>query len=280
MTYLELIKKCEKQAKLAKMDVGAIKWMFFYSDFHIGYTHLNEVVDNQIAEQFQQYVNLYIHDKMPPQYILKKACFYGYDFYVDEHVFIPRNETEQLVEECILRIDRYFENQPIEVADVCCGSGIIGITIKKEVDNAHVLLCDINEKAIEIVQKNATQLQVKVDTEVGDFITPLLQKKVQYDVLICNPPYIRNDAILDEIVVEHEPNNALFGGVDGLDFYRIIFEHFEELIKEKGFMAFEFGYDQKAELKALIEEKLPQYRYEFLKDYASLDRMLFIYKGF
>ena len=81
------------------------------------------------------------------------------------------------------------------------------------------------------------------------------------------------------MVVDHEPNIALFGGVDGLDFYRIIFKHFDEIINDHGFMGFEFGYDQKELLEELVKKTFPNYKYEFLKDYNKLYRMLFIYKN-
>lgn len=279
MNYNQLIKEFENKVKEANLEVNAVKWMFFYSGFNVGYSDLKNEVKEEHYNTFKKYIDLYINEKMPPQYILNKTCFYGYEYYVDENVFIPRNETEQLVEETILRIDRFYEDENIDLADVCCGSGVIGVTLKKEVENAKVIMCDINEKAIEIVNKNAKYLDADVKTLVGDFITPLLDNNYKFDVLVCNPPYIKNDEILDEMVVNHEPNNALFGGVDGLDFYKIIFDHYDDLIKEKGFMSFEFGYDQKDLLEKLIKEKLPNYKYEFLKDYAGLDRMLFIYKN-
>ena len=109
------------------------------------------------------------------------------------------------------------------------------------------------------------------------FIQPILQNSKQFDVIVCNPPYIKNSEKLESIVVDNEPNIALFGGIDGLDFYRIIFKNFDKIIKSHGFMAFEFGYDQRKLLEKLINESLP-YKYEFLKDYNNLDRMLFIYK--
>lgn len=279
MTYLQMIQEAEKKASLAQMEVNAIKWLFFYSDFAVPYHHLSLPVPLKVYESFMEMVDLYLLKKMPPQYILHKTCFYGYDFYVDENVFIPRMETEQLVEETILRIDQYFENQSLTIADVCCGSGVIGLTMKKEVEHAKVYLCDINPKAIEIVNKNAKNLKVHVTTLCGDFIQPLLEKNLTFDVLVCNPPYIKNQEILDEMVMNYEPHNTLFGGEDGLDFYRIIFKHASILLNKKAMMAFEFGYDQKEALEALIQKELPEFRYEFLKDYAGLDRMVFLFKN-
>ena len=272
-----MIQHFEHQAQKKNLEEHAIKWLFFYSDFFVGYEHLNDTVDENIYQKFAQMVDLYLEKNIPPQYILHKTYFYGYEFYVDENVFIPRNETEQLVEETIYRIDDFF-NTPITIGDICCGSGAIGITLKKEIQDAEVYLCDISLKAMDIVNKNAQSLGVVVHRLVGNMIQPLLDQKLTFDVIVCNPPYIKNHEKLESIVVDHEPNIALFGGEDGLDFYRILFEYFDVLMKKRGFMALEFGYDQKAALEKLLKEKLPQYRYEFLKDYANLDRMLFIYK--
>lgn len=276
-TYLDLIKDNEKKALTANMEVGAIKWMFFYADFKIEYYQLSEVANDDIVNTFNEMVDKYINQKIPPQYILNKASFFGYDYYVDENVFIPRPETEQLVEETIYRIDERYPNINLKIADVCCGSGVIGITLKKEIDNSIVTLCDISEKAINIVKKNAQNLKADITTLIGDFINPLLENNLKFNVLVCNPPYIKNKEKLDAMVVDHEPNIALFGGLDGLDFYRRIFAAFDLLIEENGMMAFEFGYDQKDDLEKLVKEMLPNKKYEFLKDYASLDRMLFIY---
>lgn len=279
MTYLAMIRQFEQKVRLADLEVHAVKWLFMNSDFYCGYSHLQDEVPKEIYEKFRKMIDLLIDKQVPPQYILNKAVFFGYDFYVDEHCFIPRPETEQLVEETIYRIDDTFSDKKnIRIADVCCGSGIIGITLKKEIASCEVTLCDISEKACEITRKNARSNQVEVEVLCGDFIHPLLEKKLQFDVLLCNPPYIRNHAVLEKMVVEHEPNIALFGGEDGLDFYRRIFKAFDDLIVPGGMMGFEFGYDQKAELENLIQQELKPTRYEFLKDYNQLDRMLFIYR--
>ncbi len=279
MNYAQMIQKAEKKAALENMEVSAIKWLFFYSDFAVPYHHLSDEVSDEIYQSFMKIVDLYVLLKKPPQYIVHRTCFFGYDFYVDENVFIPRPETEQLVEETILRIDQFFANQSIVLADVCCGSGVIGLTIKKEVFPSQVYLCDINPKAIEIVQQNAKKLDVQVFPLLGDFITPLLEKKLKFDVLVCNPPYIKNQEKLDDMVYNNEPHNALFGGDDGLDFYRILFDNAKDLLKERPMMAFEFGYDQKEALESLIQEKLFDFQYEFLKDYAGLYRMVFLFKN-
>ena len=279
-TYSKMIRDLEKKVLEASLEVHAVKWMFFNSDFFCGYAHLQDEADPQIVEKFTEMVDRYINENIPPQYILNKTFFFNYPFYVDNGCFIPRSETEQLVEETIYRIDDLFEGKSdLKIADVCCGSGAIGITLKKEIDNCSVYMCDVSPEAVNITKKNAKSLGADVVVECGDFITPILNQKLTFDVLLCNPPYIKNSEKLSSLVVDNEPNIALFGGEDGLDFYRIIFKHFDEIINDKGFMGFEFGYDQKELLEKLVLETFPKYKYEFLKDYNKLDRMLFIYKN-
>lgn len=277
-TYQKFIKDLEKKVLAANKEVNAVKWLFFNSSYFCGYSNLNNPVDKKCQEEFSLMIDKYINQNIPPQYILNKTFFFNYPFYVDNGCFIPRPETEQLVEETIYRIDDLFSNsKEIKIADVCCGSGAIGITLKKEIENSRVYMCDISSDAIAITKKNAVLLNADVEVECGDFITPIIEKKLKFDVLLCNPPYIKNDEKLSSLVVDNEPNIALFGGKDGLDFYRIIFKHFDEIINEHGFMAFEFGYDQKELLEKLVQQTF-NYKYEFLKDYNKLYRMLFIYK--
>lgn len=279
-TYSKLIRDLENKVAETELEVHAVKWMFLNSDFFCGYANLNQQASDEAIEKLTFMVNRYINEKIPPQYILNKTFFFDYEFYVDEGCFIPRPETEQLVEETIYRIDEMFEDKEhLKLADVCCGSGCIGITLRKEIENCSMFMCELSADAVNIARKNAASLNADVTIECGDFITPILEKKLTFDVLLCNPPYIKNDEKLAEMVVDHEPNMALFGGIDGLDFYRIIFKHFDEIILDGGFMGFEFGYDQKELLEALVKETFPNYRYEFLKDYNKLYRMLFIYKN-
>lgn len=280
MTYSKLIRDLEKKVSEAGLEVHAVKWMFFNSNLFCGYANLNKQADENTIIQLTKMVDKYINELVPPQYILNKTYFFNYPFYVDEGCFIPRPETEQLVEETIYRIDEMFENQKnINIADVCCGSGCIGITLSKEIENSNVFMCELSSKAIEITRKNAKLLDANVEIVQGDFINPILERKLKFDVLLCNPPYIKNSEKLDKMVVCHEPNMALFGGEDGLDFYRIIFKYFDELLNDKAFMGFEFGYDQKDDLEKLVKETFPLYKYEFLKDYSNVYRMLFIYKN-
>ena len=133
-TYSKMIKDFEKKVLDANLEVHAVKWMFFNSDLFCGYSNLNNEASEEVKEKFAKMIDRYINELVPPQYILNKTFFFNYPFYVDEGCFIPRPETEQLVEETIYRIDdlRNNEDKHLKIADVCCGSGAIGITLKKK----------------------------------------------------------------------------------------------------------------------------------------------------
>ena len=279
ITYNKMIKDFEKYVEQNNKEKATVKWLFMNCDFFCGYSHLNDLVDKNTYLKFQEMINKYVLEDIPPQYILNKTFFFNYSFYVDEGCFIPRPETEQLVEETIYRIDEVFQDNKIDIADVCSGSGAIGITLSKEIKNNQTYLFELSQDACNIAIKNAKNLDASVKVIQGDFINPIIENNLKFDVLLCNPPYIKNDEKLEKIVVEHEPKMALFGGKDGLDFYRIIFKQFDNIMKDKSFMGFEFGYDQKESLEKLVNELLPNYQYEFLKDYNKLYRMLFIYKN-
>jgi release factor glutamine methyltransferase len=136
---------------------------------------------------------------------------------------------------------------------------------------------DISEEALEKAKGNAETNGAKISFFAGDMVKPLIEAGRKYDVLICNPPYIPADEEMERSVVDFEPHVALFGGSDGLYFYRKIFERCRELLKEKAFMAFEMGWDQRERMSRLVEELLPEAKYEIVRDMNGKDRMLFVY---
>ena len=111
----------------------------------------------------------------------------------------------------------------------------------------------------------------------GDMLEPLIERNIKVDILISNPPYIPSDEAMEDSVVNYEPHVALFGGEDGLKFYRIIFEHAKKVLKDKAMMAFEMGYNQKEALSAEARKYFPDAKIEVIKDMSGKNRMLFIY---
>ena len=136
---------------------------------------------------------------------------------------------------------------------------------------------DISEEALVTARKNAENNEADITFTAGDMLKPLMEQGVKLDVLVSNPPYIPQEEVMEKSVVDFEPHVALFGGEDGLKFYRQIFADCRNVLKDKAFMAFEMGWDQRERMSALVEEMLPEARYEILQDMNGKDRMLFVY---
>ncbi len=232
------------------------------------------VYDNEEVgkkEQWEYFVNI---DKLakgvPLQHITHTQEFMKMDFYVDENVLIPRPDTEILVEE-VINIAKKMDKP--KILDLCTGSGAIAISIAKNVPNAEVYAIDISEKALDIASKNAQRLEANVKFIKSDLFKNL--KNMKFDIIVSNPPYIKKEDIqyLSEDV-KKEPQIALDGGYDGLDFYRKISKQAIDYLKFGSFLCFEIGYDQKEEVTEIIE-KLEHYKGTYCKkDLCGNDRII------
>ncbi len=243
---------------------------------HNLYMEYEQEVDEQIEKEFEQGLQRLLAGE-PLGHVLGFEWFYGYRFKVNEDVLIPRPETEELVANVLASYDEIFNGEQVTVADVGTGSGAIAISLKKEEPNFHVLASDISEKAVMVAKENAQKNDAIVSFVVGDMLQPLIDRNIKLDILVSNPPYIPNEEVMEHSVVDYEPHVALFGGDDGLKFYRSIFENAHKVLKEKAFMAFEMGYNQKENLTSLAKEYFPDAKIEVLKDLSGKNRMLFIY---
>ncbi|KEH94769.1 peptide chain release factor N(5)-glutamine methyltransferase [Clostridium botulinum] len=214
----------------------------------------NEILSKDEEEEFLKLINLR-KDKMPVKYILGECEFMGLNFYVKEGVLIPRADTEILVEEVIKEIK---ENNYNRICDVCCGSGAIGVSIGKYMENSTVDCYDISDIAIEVTGKNIERFLLKdrLTVEKSDLLTVAIKQNKKFDVIVSNPPYIKEEVIptLMEDVKDYEPYIALCGGIDGLDFYRKITVQSLEILENNGLLAFEIGYDQGEAVKELLIE--------------------------
>lgn len=216
-----------------------------------------------------------LEENTPLQYVLGNVNFYGNKFYVDERVLIPRFETEELVENTIKYINRFF-TEPVDIIDLGCGSGVIGLTLEKKVSTKTVDLVDISSSALEVARKNCGNLNSNANIIQSDTFSAVNKK---YDVIISNPPYIKTNEEIEDIVKENEPSIALYAGEDGLDCYKKILENIKEHIKEKSLIAFEIGMRQANDIQKLVNKYLPDSKTEVKKDMSGKDRMFFIFFG-
>ena len=185
----------------------------------------------------------------PLQYITNKQEFMGLDFYVDENVLIPQPDTEILVEE-VIEIAKRMEKP--KILDLCTGSGAIAISIAKNVPSAEVWAIDISEKALEVAKKNANNLQAKVKFKKSNLFNNI--NKTKFDIIVSNPPYIKKaDIKLLSNEVQKEPEIALDGGYDGLDFYRKIASQAIDYLKFGSYLCFEIGFDQQEDVTEIIK---------------------------
>jgi len=236
-------------------------------------THRELPVNGEKSEEYIRLLGMRAR-KMPVKYILGECEFMGYMFKVNEGVLIPRPDTEILVENAVALIKKLGYK---EICDVCTGSGIIGITLAKECPETNVLCLDISEAAVGIARTNSRSLGVgdRVKIEQSDLLEYAAARKLKFDVIVSNPPYIRTgdmEGLMDD-VKNYEPYEALCGGADGLSFYRMITEQSATVLKAGGMLAFEIGYDQKADVMNIMD-KCGFTGIEGFKDLAGNDRVV------
>lgn len=205
---------------------------------------------------------------IPVQHIIGVQNFMGLDFCVNEHVLIPRFDTEILVEEVMKELHDGFS-----ILDMCTGSGCILLSLLKYSNNCVGVGVDISTEALAVAKKNGEKLGIEAAFVESNLFEQITGK---YDIIVSNPPYIKSDVIptLMEEVRCHEPILALDGTEDGLFFYRKIVEESPAYLNGGGMLFFEIGYDQADAVKGLMEEKGFK-NVEVVKDYAGLDRVVF-----
>lgn len=214
-----------------------------------------------------------LKNHVPVAYITGRKEFFGREFFVDENVLIPRVETEVLVEEVL---KRYKSHKNLEVIDICSGSGAIGLTVMQELENCHMTLLDISQKAIDVSKKNAERFNIKNNIEYicDDILLYTSNKK--YDIVLCNPPYIsyeEYEGLQEE--VKKEPVQALTADDNGLIFYKKILSNFSLLCKNSGVIFFEIGLNQSDDVKNIAKEN--NLYAECVKDYALNDRVIIVH---
>lgn len=192
----------------------------------------------------------------PLAYILGEWEFYGLKLYVDDHVLIPRDDTCAVASLAIQKA--LFLDQDPRILDLCCGSGCIGLAVASRVKDARVTLADISRDALAVAKKNVNlhKMTGRVTCVQADALSAPAAFLGKFDMIISNPPYITGEEMKDlpVSVADYEPHLALFGGEDGLDFYRAIATNYSAALKPGGYLCLEFGMGQGDDVCAILKQ--------------------------
>lgn len=232
--------------------------------------HRNEVVPSDIMRKFRDGIIRLGMDE-PVQYILGYAYFMDKTFTVNEDTLIPRQETEEMVQ----RIISDHSDGKKSILDIGTGSGIIAINLGLTFPDDDILATDISKGALKVARLNADNYQTNnVFFKQSDLFESIENEK--FDVIVSNPPYISFDEkkVMDQSVIKYEPDLALYGENNGLEFYQDITKVASNYLNSDGSLYMEFGYHQKNEIKKIFANNMPEYQVEFYKDINGNDRYL------
>jgi release factor glutamine methyltransferase len=230
----------------------------------------NTLIPEPQCRALEDLLHQRIHKRIPIQYLLHQAWFYGLRFYVNPHVLIPRPETELLVEEAVK-----LAKPGARVLDIGTGPGSIAIAIAKKLgDTATVVATDLSKEALRVARINRQMLEVAVDLRHGDLFRPVAGER--FDMVISNPPYIDQSLrpTLDAEVVRHEPEIALFSPTpDACYYYRRLAIEGQAHLNPGGHLLVEMGTGMAAEVRRIFEDG--GYReIAIVQDYAGIERIL------
>lgn len=272
MTWQEALKKGTIRLQESGIeDAAADAWILMEEYGQIDRAHYFLKQTEEMPEEFRVSYEQAIAKRalrIPVQQITGRQEFCGLDFLVNEHVLIPRQDTECLVEEVLKKV-----KPGDHVLDVCTGSGCIIISVQKLMkDQCICQATDISEKALEVAKKNAEHLQAEISFRQGDLFEAV---EGTFACIVSNPPYIESEVIrgLEPEVRDHEPMLALDGKEDGLFFYRKIIKEARKYLQPDGWLLFEIGYLQGDEVRKLMTECGYQ-NVTVKKDLAGLDRIV------
>ena len=276
MTIMEAIKKGMIELKNANIESPKLKsrlLMQFILNKPRQYVIVNDMKELNLSEEKKYFNSIAKMRKgIPLEHITHQKEFMKLNFFVDENVLIPRQDTEILVEE-VIKIAQ--KTNAKKILDLCTGSGAIAVSLAKYLPEIEITAIDISNEALKIAKKNAINNEVedKITFISSDMFTNLNDEK--FDIIVSNPPYIKRSAIesLDE-EVKKEPYIALDGGEDGLYFYKKIVKESYQYLKYGGYLCLEIGFDQKIDVIELIENEEKFENTYSKKDLYDNDRVI------
>ena len=235
---------------------------------------LSEQMSKENEDKYFSLIEKHIKEDVPLSHLVGFEYFYDRKYKVTKDVLSPRMETEELIYKVIEYIKASNKNN-LKILDLCSGSGIIAITLKKELEqvSVDVIASDISEEAIKVAKENAKSHDATIKFVKSDIFNNIDDK---FDIIVSNPPYIdrKDEVTMQDNVLKYDPHLALFAEEEGMYFYRKIIEQANDYLNENGVMFFEIGYDQKDKIIKLAD--INGYSAEVYKDINDRDRMAFL----
>ena len=234
----------------------------------------SEQMSKENEEKYFSLIEKHIREDVPLSHLVGFEYFYDRKFKVTKDVLSPRMETEELIYRVVEYVKSTKKNN-LKILDLCTGSGIIAITLKKELSqfSIDVVASDISEEAIKVAKENAQVHEATIKFIQSDIFDNIADK---FDIIVSNPPYIdrKDEVTMQDNVLKYDPHLALFAEEEGMYFYRKIIEQANDYLNENGVIFFEIGYDQKDKIIKLAD--LNGYSAEVYKDINGRDRMAFL----
>ena len=235
---------------------------------------LSEQLSKEIEQKYFSLIEKHIREDVPLSHLVGFEYFYDRKFKVTKDVLSPRMETEELIYKVVEYVKANKKNN-LKILDLCTGSGIIAITLKKELDQffIDVVASDISEEAIKVAEENAQFHDATIKFIQSDIFDNIDDK---FDIIVSNPPYIdrKDEVTMQDNVLKYDPHLALFAEEEGMYFYRYIIEKASSYLNDNGVIFFEIGYDQKDKIIKLAD--MNNYHAEVYKDINGRDRMAFL----
>ncbi|MCS4487022.1 peptide chain release factor N(5)-glutamine methyltransferase [Staphylococcus americanisciuri] len=275
MSYRQWLAQAKIRATALELEATAVEWLLL--DL-LGWTRVkllsdgNQVMIEADAKRLDEGLARFLAGE-PVQYITQQATFYGRDYYVDHRVLIPRPETEEVV----LQFLKLCPSTGV-IADVGTGSGVIALTIKQECPALEVWASDISLDALAVSRRNAQQLNVSINLIQGDVLAPFIERGIQLDGLISNPPYIAQTEMseMGSDVIAHEPHLALFADQAGYGIYDQLLKGLPKVMKQGAPVVFEIGYQQGEALINMTKACYPHLHPQVLKDINGQPRVFYM----
>ena len=234
----------------------------------------SEQLSQENEEKYFSLIEKHIKEDVPLSHLVGFEYFYDRKFKVTKDVLSPRMETEELIYKVIEYIKKSKKNN-LKILDLCTGSGVIAITLKKELEDypVEIIASDISVAALNIAKENANTNKAEVSFIQSDIFENIKDK---FDIIVSNPPYIdyKDRTTMQDNVLNYDPHLALFAEEEGMYFYRRIIEEAKEHLTQDGVIFFEIGYDQREKIIEL--SRLNNYNAKVYKDINGRDRMAFI----